>query len=236
VENAIVDEAIQHIDARHRAHALAVYVALKRHAGETKSCYPGVPRICQLTGLSRPTVAKALRRLESVGVVSVDRNRKTSQGDADTNLYYLPPVTEWCGENRGGVRNALAHPRNAVGDGYEALLGTGAQGRFPKEDSLEEDPPCPPAAPAQLTATATATSKPERKVAVAVPVAVAERAKGESYADSQWEALSSEFSQPEVEEAKLYIEELRRQGKSVRYPIRYARSRILAEREKGRLL
>ena len=53
--------------------ALALYVCLARHAGNTtEQCWPTIPRMAQGTGMSRNRVRKALKRLYDYGLISLE--------------------------------------------------------------------------------------------------------------------------------------------------------------------
>ena len=71
------------------AQELAVYAALARHVDhETRRCYPGFGRIGAVANVSRETVKRAVRALETRGLVCVER-RKVG-GKNLPNIYTLP--------------------------------------------------------------------------------------------------------------------------------------------------
>ena len=71
---------------------LAVYAVLGLHAGaKTRQCYPSTRTISGLLNLSRPTVLKAICKLEEVGLIKVER-RRGKGGKREVNLYTLLPV------------------------------------------------------------------------------------------------------------------------------------------------
>jgi hypothetical protein len=55
---------------------------------EYQKCFPGLNTICQDTDLSKPTVIKALKYLEKIGVLKVSRN-KTDKGGFLPNQYFI---------------------------------------------------------------------------------------------------------------------------------------------------
>jgi len=63
--------------------AVIVYVVLLRHAGQRNGCWPSVKRLCQTTGLSRRTLQRAFRKLESLRLI------KRSRREGMTNVYDL---------------------------------------------------------------------------------------------------------------------------------------------------
>lgn len=65
-----------------------VLVALADMADEDSSCYPGQERLSEMTGLSVPTVARALKRLEARGLLSRER-RWTQYGYRTSDRYKL---------------------------------------------------------------------------------------------------------------------------------------------------
>lgn len=76
-----------------KASGIAVYNALARRANQSGTAYPGIRDIMALTGLSKRTVQRTLKRLVDVNLIRIER-RRTSDGDADTNLYVLLPIGE----------------------------------------------------------------------------------------------------------------------------------------------
>ena len=73
----------------------AVWIALGLHVGQRGTCFPGYARLSELTGYNRSTVIRAVRRLETLGLITV-QHRFTRQGndsehskDYSSNLYDL---------------------------------------------------------------------------------------------------------------------------------------------------
>ena len=80
--------------------ALAVYYALCRFANNrTQRCWPSIPKIQEKIGLSRPTIIKALRKLENLRLVQIER---TLGGNNHYRLLAVPPV------------NGVAYPVNGL--------------------------------------------------------------------------------------------------------------------------
>ena len=79
---------------RYGPDVVMVYLVLKLHENQnTRECFPSLRTICQLSKLSRPTVLKAIRTLEEVGLIEVER-RCTKNGRRQVNHYTLLPVGE----------------------------------------------------------------------------------------------------------------------------------------------
>lgn len=88
IDNRIITDYAASIGA----HALAVYLVLAFHAGaRTRQCYPSTRTISRLLKLSRPTVLKAICKLEEEGLIKVER-RRTKNGCRAVNVYTLLPV------------------------------------------------------------------------------------------------------------------------------------------------
>jgi len=71
-------------------YGIAVYMGLARYANNNK-CWPSLKTIAKNIGTSRPTVKKAIDKLQATGLITVLR-RRTSEGDSDTNLYTLEKI------------------------------------------------------------------------------------------------------------------------------------------------
>lgn len=65
-----------------------VLVVLADMADEAATCYPGQARIAQMTGLSTKTVARALKKLERLGLV-VRQHRQDGFGHRTSDRYHL---------------------------------------------------------------------------------------------------------------------------------------------------
>lgn len=98
IDNEIVDDH----GAVLGSGGLLVYMVLCRHRhNRTKRCYPSLSRICKLTGLSKPTVIKHIRVLESEKLILVERKPNKP------NFYTLLDVTK-------GSKNSLPPPSKVV--------------------------------------------------------------------------------------------------------------------------
>ena len=75
-----------------RGTAKPVLVALADMADEQNSCYPGQSRIAEMTGLSVKTVARALLKLEELGLLS--RSRRANSGGHRTSDRYVLDLTK----------------------------------------------------------------------------------------------------------------------------------------------
>ena len=161
-----VDDYFQRIERKRRAHAIAVYVVVARHASHKVSSFPSLSRIMELSGLSRATVVEALKELKRVGLISV--TKRTNRRGQATNLYELvssgdeltvsssPELEEDTEEKKSVEANASRPKAKSVGlekyivDGiYQAMRQ--ANLRLPNEhfkyhlgrakDVLEKDSP-----------------------------------------------------------------------------------------------
>jgi predicted transcriptional regulator len=74
-----------------RAYAMAVYICIAHHAnGRTDTAFPSYATICNHTGLSRPTAAKAVEALMVAGLIDVQT--RVNKGERIANLYTLLSV------------------------------------------------------------------------------------------------------------------------------------------------
>lgn len=125
-QHEVVDEEeYQHVRIHNRViedymaligvHAYAVYSVLKLRANNsTKRCFPGLKHIETKTGLSRPTVIKAIRTLEEYGLVEVE-HRHSASGDASSNAYHLKtPPQETLKRDLGGSKGDLPADKGVV--------------------------------------------------------------------------------------------------------------------------
>jgi Helix-turn-helix domain len=70
-------------------HGIAVYMALAIHVdGESQTCFPSYRTLAYETGLSRPTVIKAMKTLVELKLVGKEA-LESPEGDAGPNLYSL---------------------------------------------------------------------------------------------------------------------------------------------------
>jgi hypothetical protein len=77
-----------------RAYAMAVYMCLASHAhGDKDVAWPAHAVICDSTGLTKPTVLKALAALEASGHIRITA-RATAKGFQTSNRYTLLAVPE----------------------------------------------------------------------------------------------------------------------------------------------
>ena len=84
-ENLIVDKLMAKIGV----HAHGVYSALIRWAdNDDQTCAPSLSVIMAKTGLTRPTVVKALKRLQQGRLVAIQR-RQVEDGSKIRNLYFI---------------------------------------------------------------------------------------------------------------------------------------------------
>jgi predicted transcriptional regulator len=79
-------DSIYSADLPHRA--VAVYMYLKSRANKDGTCWPAVRTIARELHLSRATVQRALRELQSSGWL-VKENRYRDNGSSTSNLYRI---------------------------------------------------------------------------------------------------------------------------------------------------
>jgi DNA-binding MarR family transcriptional regulator len=64
---------------------LLIYVCIKKHQNKvTKTCYPSMDTIAELSSSSKPTVAKAIKNLERLGYIKITK-------DGRKNVYHFDP-------------------------------------------------------------------------------------------------------------------------------------------------
>lgn len=66
----------------------AVILVLADHADERWTCYPGIERIVERTGLGKTAVMKAIKKLSEDNFLSTER-RNRSNGSRTSNRYFL---------------------------------------------------------------------------------------------------------------------------------------------------
>ena len=71
-----------------------VFIAIKRHLNsESLQAFPSIKTICKHTGMSKPTVVKAIKSLEEKEILSVERRESDERGYI-SNLYTLMDFKE----------------------------------------------------------------------------------------------------------------------------------------------
>jgi DNA-binding MarR family transcriptional regulator len=90
---------------------LLVYMVLARFVNnETQSCYPSYQKICDFGHITRPTVAKSIKHLEEMGLITVKRVTKRP------NTYTLVDISskniELVKNNRNLVKNNACNNTN----------------------------------------------------------------------------------------------------------------------------
>ena len=93
---------------------IAVYNAIARRANnETGKAWPGLTDIMRLTGLSKQGAINALRRLEEVGLISIEKRFNPERNAFDSSVYRLlsievvNPVDQGSQLSRPGVVNSV---------------------------------------------------------------------------------------------------------------------------------
>jgi hypothetical protein len=108
VPNAIVDRYGHQLGP----HALALYLALLRHAGASDQCWPGRRRLMRETRMGKDKLAKSRGRLVELGLITVTP-RRSEDGDDDSPMYAILPVG-------GGPEAAPPHADLSTTGGPEA--------------------------------------------------------------------------------------------------------------------
>lgn len=87
-DNEIIDEYLPKIGAN----GLAVYMVLARYANnESGKCFPSIKEIAKGLGISARSVQYTLRKLKTVGLISIEA-RTSKSGGQSSNLYTLLPI------------------------------------------------------------------------------------------------------------------------------------------------
>ena len=86
------DEVLDTYGSHLGPYGIAVYAYLARRSKLTKA-FPSHARIAKDIGTSRDTVIRALKRLQSANLVTIEA-RVSESGDPDTNLYILNDLSQ----------------------------------------------------------------------------------------------------------------------------------------------
>jgi hypothetical protein len=81
-----------------------VFVCIALHADCSGHAYPGMTMIAKMVGIRREDVPRAIRHLEQLGLLRLER-RQQQTGGPDSNLYILA-LDQVSAPTRTGVRNA----------------------------------------------------------------------------------------------------------------------------------
>ena len=85
IDNAIIDVHAKTIGAI----GVAIYAALARFANrKTAQCWPTIDRLARTLQLGHSTVKRYLRRMEKLGLVTIE-GRQDEAGDPTSNRYTL---------------------------------------------------------------------------------------------------------------------------------------------------
>jgi hypothetical protein len=113
IDNDIIDVHAKTIGAI----GVAVYAVLARYANrKTGECWPSIGKIGKLLDLARNTVKDALRKLEDVGLIMMQRLRRAPEGHPTSHLYTLLDATPQATEARQremAAESAAAKGRSA---------------------------------------------------------------------------------------------------------------------------
>jgi len=92
--NVVVDrvpfEMIPHwlLDSGVSAHAIRLYLALRRHGDKAGQSFPGRKRLAEALGVSAATLDRARSELRDVGA-ACERQRLSEDGDWTSNMYHV---------------------------------------------------------------------------------------------------------------------------------------------------
>lgn len=141
VDDTVIDEFCPTIGV----YGLAMYVLLVRHA-KNGQCFPSYRLLTQKLGIGRATVKRTLELLEKHGLVTKE-NRKTTVGDADTNLYTIMDLSHLHPRRGSSVESppssVVDPPSSVVSPGVvpqraQGGLSTELEGILIKESQLKE--------------------------------------------------------------------------------------------------
>lgn len=77
-------------------YATAVYNSLSRHADfHTQEAFPSIEKIAEQHNISRPSVIKGIKSLESWGIIKVAKEKDEKTKRQKVNIYYLVDKSEW---------------------------------------------------------------------------------------------------------------------------------------------
>ncbi len=100
------------------AHALRLWLVLRKHGDETKTSFPGRKRLADMLGVSKSTVSRAKDELRDAGAMCY-RQRNSDDGDWASNEYHLHWVSDCeCTYFTGGLGSPQVDqgsPRAAYG-------------------------------------------------------------------------------------------------------------------------
>lgn len=85
-------------------YGIAVYVALCRYANQDSECWPSHTTIAKGTGMSRRQVIREINKLESLGVIAVERSKHSA------NVYIL---LDTCDTQSHLPCDIQSHPRDS---------------------------------------------------------------------------------------------------------------------------
>lgn len=142
LDNVIVDEKIEMVPERRRADALAIYAILARLAkNETGVAEPGAAYLCKKTGRSKPTVIAAIKALEVIGAITVNRHRHREDRGQDANAYVLQEINSPEGEVQKVQRKQETPPEQTLSEPQEEqALNEAQEEQVPSEVQEEQVP------------------------------------------------------------------------------------------------
>ncbi len=103
---------------------IAVLGALAKFAdNDSKECWPSVQTLCETTGVSKPTVTRALERLTQVGIIETVDPPNHGKGKATKRrlVFSKPPKSSSLAKRQGSAVGAASNEGAAVTDKTEGL-------------------------------------------------------------------------------------------------------------------
>lgn len=120
--------------------AATVYVVLARFAGDKRTCFPSITSIGRIVGATHRGVQVAIKKLETAGLIQVERS-KGGRGREATNRYLLlplsPPSKGEPGFTLERVRVNLDSPLGVNQEHYEEDLKEQDKRRCAKKASFD---------------------------------------------------------------------------------------------------
>lgn len=75
-------------------YAKCVYTLLRTYTGDKVSCFPSLNTICEDLSVSKNTIIKAIKELESINLIAVKRSKKMDKNVNLVNVYIPLALTE----------------------------------------------------------------------------------------------------------------------------------------------
>ena len=99
-EKFVIDDVYLNGYAKHCGiNATGVYISLCRHVDKKQKCFPSKKLIAKELGISESSVFRALKKLESYGIIRTGKQLRNDLGTFMHNVYTLLDKSLW-GSNR----------------------------------------------------------------------------------------------------------------------------------------